>query len=144
MTIDPADENIPTLTDIVSAGDESMKNHFDASYFDEPEKRDEPEVNMDTQAEENPVIEDPFTISSDLDTGELEVLEENMPSIEPEVAVEPEHSFKTIKLDSEELHSTIEALIDDALKKTLPAIEDQLKQQLSETIIDKLSEDLKN
>ncbi len=30
-------DNIPTLTDIVQAGDESMKNHFDASFFNESE-----------------------------------------------------------------------------------------------------------
>ena len=82
------ENNIPTLTDIIQPGDESMKNHFDASIFDE----------QDEQANQ--------------DTG-LQV--------------------------TDELRETINTLISEAVKETLPTIEAEFKQKLSEQIIEKLS-----
>ncbi|MCW8853390.1 MAG: hypothetical protein OQK76_08735 [Gammaproteobacteria bacterium] len=81
-------DNIPTLTDIIQPGDESMRNHFDASVFDD-------EIN-----------------SSDEET-EL--------------------------LNNDELKETLDTLIQQAMAETLPAIEAQLKETLTEKILQKLS-----
>ena len=80
-------DNIPTLTDIIQAGDESMKNHFNASVFDD----------------------------------------ETKPSNE-----------ETETLANDELKETIDILIQQALADTLPAIETQLKETLSEQLLQKL------
>ena len=80
-------DNIPTLTDIIQPGDESMKNHFDASAFDQPD---------------NALDDDTETLSND------------------------------------ELKETLDTLIAQAMADTLPAIEAQLKETLSEQILKKL------
>ena len=79
--------NIPTLTDIIQPGDESMKNHFDASVFDH----------------------------------------ETMTSID-----------KAETPSNDELKETIDTLIAQAMAESLPAIEAQLKETLSEQILQKL------
>lgn len=81
----PRQDDIPTLTDIIQPGDESMKNHFDARYFDV------------TEDDKSPV--------------------------------------------TEELKETIELLIQEALNETLPSIEEQLKTQLTEKVLEKLDQD---
>lgn len=40
------EDNIPTLTDIIQLGDKSMKNHFDASVFDEANEESDKNVEM--------------------------------------------------------------------------------------------------
>ena len=37
-------ERIPTLTNIVKVGDQSMENHFDGHLLDELQKNDEPDT----------------------------------------------------------------------------------------------------
>jgi len=44
MINDNYQDNIPTLTDIIQPGDESMKNHFDASVFDHDSKQSDDET----------------------------------------------------------------------------------------------------
>ena len=96
MTHKTDHDRIPTLTDIVQAGDPSMKNHFDTAYFDEPEQ---PQLATDEQGDS----EDPAL--------------------------------------SEELRESITLLIQDALNEAMPVIEDQLKQQLTEKVLEKLARD---
>ena len=86
-------DNIPTLTDIIQPGDESMKNHFDASTFDQPD---------------NALDDDTETLTND------------------------------------ELKETIDTLVAQAMAETLPAIEAQLKETLSEQILQKLSNNEKH
>jgi hypothetical protein len=85
----PQQDNIPTLTDIIQPGDASMKDHFDARYFD---KNRTP----------------------------AEIGEPPLP---------------------EELKEILELLIQEALNETLPAIEEQLKTQLTEKVLQKLDPD---
>lgn len=89
MAGENTDDNIPTLTDIIQLGDESMKNHFDASVFDAEEETEE-------------------------------ITETDMPV-------------------TDELKDTINELVAEAVKETLPTIEAEFKQKLSEQIIEKLS-----
>ena len=81
-------DNIPTLTDIIQPGDESMRNHFDASVFDD-------ETNSSNE--------------------------------------------ETETLNNDELKETLDTLIQQAMAETLPAIEAQLKETLTEKILQKLS-----
>jgi len=81
-----AAENIPTLTDIVHAGDESMLNHFDAHQFNDVQ------VDNNETEQENAQVED-----SEYDMQHLmevsEIFENNIS--------EPE-DIPSIKLDNEE------------------------------------------
>ena len=49
MHTDSSDDQIPTLTDIIHPGDESMKNHFDGSYFDLQEEDEKAAAEMAEQ-----------------------------------------------------------------------------------------------
>ena len=47
------DERIPTLTDIIQPGNESMKNHFDKTFFDDDHGLEEDEQ-LEALFEEKP------------------------------------------------------------------------------------------
>ena len=89
------DERIPTLTDIIQPGDESMKNHFDKTFFDDDHGLEDDE--------------------------QLEALFEEKPAAD--------------------LHDTVALLIQEALNETLPSIEEQLKEQLTAKVMNKLERD---
>lgn len=71
----PQDDNIPTLTDIIQIGDESMKNHFDARYFDDENGIDEQSVTHLPPADHEALRE---TVESLIQ----EALDETLPVIE--------------------------------------------------------------
>jgi len=150
-----AAENIPTLTDIIQAGDESMLNHFDAHQFDDVnadnkvniEEHSQPEdVECDMQhlMEVSEIFENTSTFESH--TSEPE----EIPSIKLEN--EPGHFAEDVDftdamqlIEEESTVSNSEALqaeensfekeilkekINLAVKEILPSIEEQLKKQL--------------
>ena len=98
MNQQSSDDHIPTLTDIIQPGDESMKNHFDTAYFDDDNGLDD-----------------------EGDDEQLEALFEDKPA--------------------ENLHDTVALLIQEALNETLPSIEEQLKEQLTAKVMNKLEQD---
>ncbi|MCW9013202.1 MAG: hypothetical protein OQL06_05415 [Gammaproteobacteria bacterium] len=125
------DDSIPTLTEIVAPGDDSMKNHFDASCLDD---MDDNEI-LETDSIDDAILNEEFKIDAAIET-------DAMDSHSIDIPVRVDEQKTGAAADISELHATIELLIDDALKETLPSIEQQLKQQLSETIIKKLSQQL--
>ena len=64
-------DNIPTLTDVVQPGDDSMKNHFDAHYFDDSDAAESEELSDELKAKVESLIE--------------QALEETLPSIEQQL-----------------------------------------------------------
>lgn len=81
-------DRIPTLTDIIEAGDPAMENHFDGAYFEQ-------------------------TIAQDST---------------------PDH-----KPNKDELRNRIEAIVAETLRDSMPVIEEQLKQQLTDKILQQLN-----
>ncbi|MDH5471669.1 MAG: hypothetical protein OEY61_02345 [Gammaproteobacteria bacterium] len=72
---DNSESPIPTLTDIIQLGDASMKNHFDASLFDQdPEQPSDPAETL---------ISD--KLKQTLDTLIQEAMDETLPSIEAQL-----------------------------------------------------------
>ena len=110
------DINIPTLTDIIQAGDASMKD-----FFAEPEK----ELEAIPEAEEDIKIADAFEqVTEDKTITEHQADADNT---------------QTDIIVTDELKDTINSLVSDALKETMPVIEASFKRKLSRQIIDKLS-----
>ena len=72
MISDNHQDNIPTLTDIIQPGDESMKNHFDASVFDD-------EINSSDEETESLNNDD---LKETLDTLIQQAMAETLPAIE--------------------------------------------------------------
>ncbi|MDH5767081.1 MAG: hypothetical protein OEZ38_13795 [Gammaproteobacteria bacterium] len=112
------DINIPTLTDIIQAGDASMKD-----FFAEPEADEELEAIPGT--EEDIKIADAFE-----QVTEDETISEHLAEAD---------NTQTDIIITDELKDTINSLVSDALKETMPVIEASFKRKLSRQIIDKLS-----
>ncbi|MDH5484790.1 MAG: hypothetical protein OEY43_06085 [Gammaproteobacteria bacterium] len=116
-----SDPNIPTLTDIIEPGNEDMLNHFDASYFDDGEGAEE-------------VIDD---IGEILDT----VIDDNEPADDAR-----DDEMPTGQLDdeaviaAENLTDMLDDIVEAALDETLANFRQELKQQLTATILQKLEE----
>jgi len=150
-----AAENIPTLTDIVQAGDESMLNHFDAHQFDavnldkeesieEQSQIDDSEYDMQHLMEVSQIFENTATFESN--TSEPD----EIPSIKLENEIDDfvedvDFTDAMQLIDEEKPASNSEALqvegysfdrdilkekINLAVKEILPSIEEQLKKQL--------------
>ena len=139
MIPDSADDNIPTLTDVIVSGDESMKNHFDGHSLDEETETEATELEavMAEPVIDEPAIEDEFKIEAEIDTDDIVE-----PVLDEPVIIEPAEVPPALNM--EELHATIESIIDEVLQESMPVIEKNLKAQLSESIYEKLSEELKN
>jgi len=152
-----AAENIPTLTDIIQAGDESMLNHFDAHQFDDGEvdvesKESIQEHNQSEDSEYD--MQHPMEVSEifeNTDTFESHISEpQDIPSIkldnEPDdIAEDVDFTDAMQLIDEESVSNNSEALqaeetsfdkdilkekINLAVKEALPSIEEQLKKQL--------------
>lgn len=136
MNIDSSDDNIPTLTEIVATGDESMKSHFNGSFLDEITEETPAEDDIPELAVAEDSLEDALSFQAEAESDDIDPA-----AIEEPVIIEPVDDLRSLNID--ELNETIKSLIDDALKETLPIIEQQLKQQLSDTIAEKLSHQLK-
>ena len=90
MNSPSTDTDIPTLTDMIQAGDPDMKNHFDAHMFDD---------------------------------------------------VDGEHDRPApLSAISDDMRETVELLVQDVLNEQLATIEEQLKQQLTRSVLDKLAQ----
>ena len=72
MISDNHQDNIPTLTDIIQPGDESMRNHFDASVFDD-------EINSSDEETESLNNDE---LKETLDTLIQQAMAETLPAIE--------------------------------------------------------------
>ncbi|MCW9005753.1 MAG: hypothetical protein OQK70_10845 [Gammaproteobacteria bacterium] len=68
-------DNIPTLTDIIQPGDESMRNHFDASVFDD-------EINS---SDEETELLNNDELKETLDTLIQQAMAETLPAIEAQL-----------------------------------------------------------
>ena len=139
MNKNKLDDNIPTLTQIIKTGDESMRNHFDASYFDSDVEleldnidtsnlveKQEPFIGDDIKYAEQhdeiePVIADPDNDSDALQSTFQTELDKTIDLIQSE-------------LQEAELEKTIDLIIYDAVQKVMPEIEQKLTQQISQQI----------
>jgi hypothetical protein len=148
-------ENIPTLTDIVQAGDESMLNHFDAHQFDDAQIDNDENTQEQSHAEDSEYdmqnimeVSDIFENTTTFESNTSEP--EEIPSIkldnEQHEYVEDEDFSDAMQLMSEDdIENEPETLlseanpfdrdilkekINQAVKEILPSIEEQLKKQL--------------
>jgi len=148
-------ENIPTLSDIVQTGDESMLNHFDAHQFNEAQ-RDSTEKTQEHYHEDTPEpdeqhlmeVSDIFENTTTLEKPASEL--EEIPSIkldnEHHAHIANEDFSDAMQLISEDSFNSgsetfmpktnqfdkdiLKEKIHLAIKEILPAIEEQLKEQL--------------
>jgi len=133
-------DNIPTLTQIIQSGDESMRNHFDASYFD-----NENELNTDSTqtyelGEKSNEKQEPF-ISDSIEQHEaIENLtvdsEQSIDTLQSNPLAELEQTIDLIQteLQGAELEKAIDLIIYEAVQKVMPEIEQKLTQQISQQI----------
>ncbi len=154
------DNNIPLLTDIIQLGDVEMKNHFDGHVFDE----DNQDM-LDKKTEEVPEIKIPNDNDAELDELQLKLLTDELNDIDLSIPdlnqnIENTEQIETIEtlenteaidndtavaettsntLSKKELSDMVSLLVSDAVDSTLPMIETQLKQQITEQILQKLS-----
>lgn len=122
------DNHIPTLTDIITAGDADMKGHFEKSLLtDEDDDETENAVEVDTGENE----EDRLGFESDErePTLDMEGLSDMAFEDERDQDFEPQS-----ELDAEALQQTIHQLVDDTLEAVMPVLEDQLRDRLTETL----------
>ena len=130
-----ANPDIPTLTDIIEPGDESMKNHFDASYFDEHDEAQQEMFPEGIMAEQESPVEQVEELSAvedeDIDTVETK---EDADELETAAAEMAEQYSK----DEPDLKTEVSCLIQDALNEALPSIEERLKEDLIEAVMQKL------
>lgn len=140
-------DNIPTLTDIIQAGDQSMLNHFDAHQFDnvqEHQHTENSEEDLQNLMEVSDIFENTDTFENDISEAE------EIPSIkldtEQHEYIEEEDFSDAMQLmskdntetDSETLISEanqfdrdiLKEKINQAIKEILPTIEEQLRKQL--------------
>lgn len=149
-------ENIPTLTDIVQMGDESMLNHFDAHQFhnfqnnsdedvhQQGHKDDATEYNMKNIMEVSDIFDNTNTFENSISAAE------EIPSItfadeEDDYIADEDFSDAMQLIIEDDINSESETLmsktnsfdndilkekINQAIKETLPTIEEQLKEQL--------------
>ena len=142
-----ANDNIPTLTQIIHPGDESMRNHFDASFFDNDEtlktndaqtdvadyeliEKQEPYISDNVEHHEN-ITEDPV-----LDIDAIEASEQDFDTSQSKPQIELESTIDLIQteLQEAELEETIDLIIYEAVQKIMPEIEQKLTQQISQEI----------
>ena len=116
MEIVATERNIPTLTDIVELGNEDMINHFDASFFDEDDAQ-ELETSGDATIEPDEIASEDLAAENPVD---------DAPATEHQAA--------------ENLADTIDEIIESVLDQALPLFREELKQQLTTTILQKLEE----
>jgi len=150
-----ADENIPTLTDIIQAGDESMLNHFDAHQFNDDNADDA--VNIEEQAlsedsecdvqhlmEVSEIFENTSTFESHTSEPE-EIPSIKLENASADFAEDVDFTDAMQLIDEDRAASNSESLqteensidkeilkekINLAVKEVLPSIEEKLKKQL--------------
>ena len=148
-------ENIPTLTDIIQAGDESMLNHFDAHQFDDVNADNEVNIEEHSQPEDVECdIQQLMEVSEIFENTSTFESHTSEPEEIPSIKLENElgHFTEDVdftdamqSIDEESTVSNSEALQADessfdkevlkekinlAVKEILPSIEEQLKKQL--------------
>jgi hypothetical protein len=155
MNSEKANDNIPTLTEIVHGGDSSMENHFDdtniqqevAEYFDDDNGVDHDktdsrkfglEQSYDSIEQHEPFIgdeiEDPDPIYEVDDLiAELDNNEEA-----DEIPVSTDSKIKLSGLEEEKLKRSIDIIISDTVNNVMPEIEQKLTEVLSQQIYQKL------
>jgi len=148
-------ENIPTLSDIIQLGDESMLNHFDAhqlhstrnnsdEYADQQDHQDDATDNMQNIMEVSDIFDNTNTFENSTsepeeipsitlaDTQDEYIADEDFSDamqliIDNSVDSESETLLlKTNQSDKEILKEKVNL----AIKEVLPAIEEQLKEKL--------------
>ena len=126
MNTDTTDSNIPTLTEIIQSGDESMANHFDAHYFDSESDQDA-DVDIKKVKKFEPFISD-----------DIENIDQN--EADDELIVDDDNPLhaELAKFDDEELNKIIHSIIKDAIQDILPEMEQKLTQQISQQVQQKL------
>ena len=144
-----AAENIPTLTDIAHAGDESMLNHFDAHQFNdaqvdsnensyENDQIDNSEYDAQHLMEVSQIFENNISEPEEIPSIKLDNEQHNYIETEDFTDAMQLTSEGTAENDSETLLSETEQFdkaflkekINLAIKEILPGIEEQLKKQL--------------
>ena len=150
-----AAENIPTLTDIVHSGDESMLNHFDAHQFSDAEDNSDEDIQADKYIKDSEGDMQNLMEVSDIfegaDTFDNDISEpEEIPSIkldnEQQDYIEEEDFSDAMQLMSEDNSDNsseklmteanqfdrdiLKEKINQAVKEILPGIEEQLRKQL--------------
>ncbi len=150
------DNTIPLLTDIIQLGDVDMKNHFDGHALDEATDNlnETFEINEELEIQDDiPAIHVDTETDTAMDHLQINPLEDNADDT-PEVLelpledtdktdqdIQPEDTTQNT-LNKDELAETVNLLVSDAVDAILPIIEGQLKQSISEQIIQKLSRKL--
>lgn len=142
-----AEQDIPTLTQVVNSGDESMLNHFDAHQFHPEDENDKSDDNDAAVSVENAsefeniaeAVETPANIDNsystelaDLGLTELDLTELGLmgqdaseKNLAVEVTSETDKSEKEL-LNTEQLRQKI----DEAVEEAMPGIMAQLKGKL--------------
>ena len=134
-----SNDNIPTLTDIITTGDDDMLNHFDAHRLsreeieDITEETDTSDFLADADLDDIPSVE---LEPAQADTIYTDTLKRD-PEIYPETPPDLDSDFsEAIQLDAQHPEdndadiSDIKDKIDTAIKELLPEIEESLKQKL--------------
>ena len=139
MSNNKFNDNIPTLTKIIQPGDESMRNHFDASYFDDDKLKID-DTQIDELDEKSNEKQEPF-ISDNIEQHEAienlaEDSEQRIDTLPSNSHTELEETIDLIQteLQEAELEKAIDLIIHQAVQKVMPEIEQQLKQQISQQI----------
>lgn len=120
------EENIPTLTSIIHPGDESMENHFDASYFDDNQLiyDDMPEPFISDEIKTDELDEEKEIIIADSEQGQ-----------EHDIDVDIDTAVTVPGLDDKELKKAIDFIISDAVQEIMPEVERQLTKQITEKVL---------
>jgi len=133
-------DNIPTLTQVIQSGDESMRNHFDASYFDNDKELYTDNTETYELGEKSNEKQEPF-ISDSIEQHEaIENLsvdsEQSIDTLQSNPLAELEQTIDLIQteLQGAELEKAIDLIIYEAVQKVMPEIEQKLTQQISQQI----------
>jgi len=129
-----AEENIPTLTQVVNSGDETMLNHFDGEISDEEAKSASTVENAsefeNIEVEDIPSLEldDHHSTSyADLGLDDIDLIGQNISDKStPEITPVETSASKNKQIDTEELKQKIDEAIDEAM----PGIQAQIRGKL--------------
>jgi hypothetical protein len=115
---------IPTLSEVIQPGDESMQDHFDAHFFDNDKGIEAPDIHMDAATEK----QEPF-IGDDIEDAEQD---EKIDRLIADAEKDPDLLLPVF--NKEELKKTIDFIVSDAVQEIMPDIEQQLTREISQKI----------